>query len=235
MNHPLQDFNLRRKYEEIKIKRLEKHEKTVYDAVKKYLDGQKDRVLQAMGQKSSQFFNEEEETKIARAIIFPALERVMREEGAEVASRFGIDFVLSAQLESTLNNRADFFTESINSTIFQQLKKRIEEGTQAGENYNQIGERVEELYGQTTKGRGRTIARTETHYAQQTANLEGYKQGGLETKVWVATFQNTRDSHMAMDGQEVPINLPFTSGLGNKLMFPGDGPASDSVNCQCQI
>jgi hypothetical protein len=235
MNHPLTNYNFRRKYEEIKVKRLKKHEKIVYDTIVKYLRGQKDRVLEAMGQKSSQFFNKEEETKIAKSIIFPALERVMREEGEEVSSRFGINFVLTSQLESTLNERAEFFTESINNTTFEQLKSRIQEGIELGENYEQIGARVDDLYGQTIEGRGRTIARTETHYAQQTANLEGYKQGGLETKVWVAAMQNTRDSHISMDGQEVPINSPFTSGLGNRLMFPGDGPPADSVNCQCQV
>lgn len=232
--HPLRDYNNRRKYWEIKNKRLEKSEKMVHDTIVKYLKEQRDRVLSAMGQKASEFFNEEEEAKLAKAAIFPALEKVVKEEGDEVGSRFGIDFVLSAELENTIDERADFFTKEINSTTFEQLKSRIEAGTDAGENYEQIGERVDDLYEQTWEGRGRTIARTETHYAQQRANLEGYKQGGLETKVWVATFQNTRDHHKSMDGQEVPIDSPFESPLGNSLQFPGDGPPVESCNCQCQ-
>ena len=64
--------------------------------------------------------------------------------------------------------------------------------------------------------------------------MEGYKQAGLTTKIWVAVQDGeTRDSHAITDGEEKPINMAFSNGL----MFPGDpnGSAEEVINCRCVI
>jgi hypothetical protein len=40
-----------------------------------------------------------------------------------------------------------------------------------------------------------------------------------------------------MDGQQQPWGKPFESGLGNALMYPGDGsaPAEDVIQCRCVL
>ena len=44
-----------------------------------------------------------------------------------------------------------------------------------------------------------------------------------------------RDSHIGTHGQIRPLNVPFTTGLGNKLLYPLDpnGPPEDVINCRC--
>jgi uncharacterized protein with gpF-like domain len=59
-------------------------------------------------------------------------------------------------------------------------------------------------------------------------------------RVWDATGDSrTRETHAAMDGQEVGPNEPFASGSGAQLMHPGDGSlgagASEIINCRCVV
>ena len=234
--HPLSDPRKRRRYWQLKNNRLTKHERVILKKLEQFFDGQKERLLERLPQDikalEDEIYNVNEEAKIAKDIMFPALEQVMREEGEEVAGRFGVDFVMSSEINSYLDSRTEFFTKKINETTGKQIASELKAAREAGEDYEQMGKRIDDLVEQTKKGRGRTIARTETHTAQQKANFEGYKQAGVETKIWTATFQNTRDTHAALDGEEVPMDRPFSNGL----MFPGDasGPPSEIVNCQCQ-
>ena len=56
-------------------------------------------------------------------------------------------------------------------------------------------------------------------------------------KVWVCTFENSRDSHMQMHLQDRAMDEDFISGLGNVLRFPGDmlAPVEDWINCKCYV
>ena len=56
-------------------------------------------------------------------------------------------------------------------------------------------------------------------------------------KVWVCTFENSRDSHMQMHLQDRDMDEDFISGLGNVLRFPGDmlAPVEDWINCKCYV
>ena len=56
-------------------------------------------------------------------------------------------------------------------------------------------------------------------------------------KVWVCTFENSRDSHMLMHLQDRAMDEDFISGLGNVLRFPGDmlAPVEDWINCKCYV
>lgn len=94
--------------------------------------------------------------------------------------------------------------------------------------------------------RAETIARTETLKVVNQARYESLQQvidqSGIEPvrveRIWHATRdKRTRDSHLAMDGQTVGLDEAFTSGLGNRLMFPGDptAPLEDFINCRCVV
>jgi len=93
--------------------------------------------------------------------------------------------------------------------------------------------------------RGETIARTETLTALNAAKREAFEQvvdQGVPRqnikKYWSATRDNrTRDTHAAMQGQEVGIDDPFVSPSGAQMMYPGDtslgaGPA-ETIQCRC--
>ena len=66
--------------------------------------------------------------------------------------------------------------------------------------------------------------------------MEGYKQAGLKTKIWVwapGVQGGVREWHQDMDGEEVPIDHYFSNGL----RYPGDPSASaeEVINCSCSI
>lgn len=93
--------------------------------------------------------------------------------------------------------------------------------------------------------RADALGQVEAQRARGRADLEAHRQAGEQgaidvsrvIRVWNVTGHNTRDSHDAMRGQERGLNEPFTSGLGNQLMYPGDGaaPVKDVANCNCWL
>lgn len=110
----------------------------------------------------------------------------------------------------------------------------------------QIDRMVDRYRAGLLAARGSTIARTEALRITNQARTEAIRQAvddlGLDrrrvTRVWNATMDDrTRDSHANMDGQEVALDEPFISGLGNRLMFPGDpsAPIEDVINCRCVV
>lgn len=93
---------------------------------------------------------------------------------------------------------------------------------------------ADESYWQTRANR---IARTEATGANNYAALRALADEGASHKQWVATEDHrTRETHIAADGQVVPLGQPFMVG-GHTLQMPGDpnGPAVEIVNCRCCI
>lgn len=82
------------------------------------------------------------------------------------------------------------------------------------------------------------IARTEMHTAMTVGSDEAARSTGLEmVKEWVAAEDGrTRPSHAEADGDEVPLDQPFSVGDAS-LMIPGDpsGPAKEIINCRCAV
>lgn len=85
-------------------------------------------------------------------------------------------------------------------------------------------------------------ARTMVTGAENRGRLDRYEEyeseGVVLTKVWLATPDGrTRDWHLSMDGQEVPVDEPFIDGLGNELEYPGDemAPGETVYNCRCSM
>ena len=57
------------------------------------------------------------------------------------------------------------------------------------------------------------------------------------TKTWSARMRNTRDSHAALNGTEIPESEKFHTIWGNELRYPGDpeAPAAEVINCFCVL
>lgn len=94
--------------------------------------------------------------------------------------------------------------------------------------------------------RAETIARTEagrvleeTRYlsTEQAVDAAGVPRDHA-VKQWIATIDSrTRDTHAAMNGQARLIDDYFDSPSGARLFYPhdSDAPASESINCRCQV
>ena len=97
--------------------------------------------------------------------------------------------------------------------------------------------------------RAEVIARTETLRVANQAQVEALTQvleqvelpAGAVLRTWRATQDaRTRDTHAAMDGQEVRgLTEAFESPSGARLMFPGDtslgADASEVIQCRCVV
>jgi hypothetical protein len=111
---------------------------------------------------------------------------------------------------------------------------------------NQIDKMVERYRSRFRDMRVETIARTEAITATSLAREESVRQmmeqTGIEpgrvTRIWHAHRDSrTRDWHASMDRQERGLEEPFTDGLGNSLMYPGDrsAPPETVINCRCTL
>ena len=94
--------------------------------------------------------------------------------------------------------------------------------------------------------RANVIARTETVAAVHAGDLEMWTQAidageilPQDVEQTWRTFrdENRRQSHARMEGQVQDWGVPFVSGDGNLLRFPGDphGPGSDTIHCRCVV
>lgn len=244
--HPLRDKELRKRYGELYLKRFDRREREFLRLVNSYFKEQRERLVSKLdvGQTRqfrrkdllNEIFNITAEVKIARDKFLPFLEKVLKESGLDALEMIGSrpNFVISDSIQSWLTNRTDKFAKQINDTTFEKLKSEFANSLEAGESRQQLIGRVQNTYQGISEARATTIARTEIQGASQKGTFEGYKQGGMGIKIWVATLDSsTRDSHASLDGQERPIDMPFANGL----QYPGDpsGSADEVINCRCTI
>ena len=91
--------------------------------------------------------------------------------------------------------------------------------------------------------RARRVAVTEMLTAHSVAQQEAYTQSpAVEMKIWrhTGSYRNKpRENHIAMDGDTVPVDAPFTlngaDGITYYPMYPRseDLPAGERINCHC--
>ena len=125
----------------------------------------------------------------------------------------------------------------VNKTTREIVTRQLREGLEAGENLNQLTQRIKQTLG-SSRGRAQRIARTQTAGAIDTGRHSGMKAAGTDRHGWVDSKDNVvRATHKAAavtykDG--IPIDQPFQVG-SSLLMFPADpsGPAKEIINCRC--
>ena len=145
-------------------------------------------------------------------------------------------FNYSTAIDTAVEKRFKFFSTKVNDTTAKDLTKQISEWYQNNETTKQLIDRVGLVFDKVDDYRITTIANTETSAIKQLATMESYEQMGLKTKIWVwspGIKGGVRDNHQAIDGEERPIDMPFSNGL----MYPLDSSASagETINCECSV
>ncbi len=145
------------------------------------------------------------------------------------------DFVLETFQEDYWLRIPETTRDDIELTLY----RAIEDGL----SIRDIAEEIQERHGGAySKARATMVARTEALSAMNAGHTEGIRQAyegtGVEpAKEWLSIMgTTTRDEHAEADGQQVPVDEPFTVG-GEQCMFPGDASLSAGmrINCQCTI
>jgi SPP1 gp7 family putative phage head morphogenesis protein len=140
----------------------------------------------------------------------------------------------------TWPHRSQMHINLANTQIRQVISSGIREGKSYADMAKDIKSRVD-----VTAGKAQTIARTEGHRAREMGKLaatqKAHDQGLIFKRRWVATLdKDTRDTHGAMDGQEIDVydenGNPgvFESPEGGTTEFPGGfGRPEEDINCRC--
>jgi len=133
----------------------------------------------------------------------------------------------------TMSNRL----VDVGDDVWSGLSQQISDGIQSGDLRDRLREVIQKTDG-FSEVRAERVARTEVTRAYNAGSLAGAQalgQFGPVEKVWLTGLDDrVRDTHLAAEGQYVPIGESFT--VGDSLMSaPGDGPAEEVVNCRCSM
>jgi len=144
------------------------------------------------------------------------------------------EFVITPEIEELLQqmvfNSGTKVNETLIDIIYRTLQRSIKEEWTVEEFTQLILHQVDEFSG----WRSRLWARTEAVKVENWGQIEGYKQTEfVEKKGWLSAFApDSRDEHMAADGQVVGLNEFFVV-MGEELQYPGDPSGSPGNVCNC--
>lgn len=122
------------------------------------------------------------------------------------------------------------------------IRRAEEEGTHFAP--KRIEAMVDSYRANWVEFRGEVVALAEAEAAMGAGMDELLRQAieagdvdpSLIVRTWVTRHDaRVRTSHRLMNGQQRPFGVPFISGNGNELMYPGDenGPSDDVCGCRC--
>lgn len=165
-----------------------------------------------------------------------------------INSRVNANFALipKAQVKIILDDAQPVFSKIAyqhlgkNKVIRDALQSQMAQAAILGESQEKIIKRIQKVTGQA-EYQARRVAQTERNRVQSQARAdalhEAAQAGVIVTKKWSARMRNTRDSHAALNGVEIPENEKFRTIWGNELRYPGDpeAPASEVCNCHCVL
>ena len=169
--------------------------------------------------------DKDEEIKAAIDMMTPLYQEFLETSGQEGAELVDPEFTFDPSTEPSqdfVDERAQFFAQSINDTTFEELIKTLDEGLANDESLAELSERVAKVYGKTRDFRTDLIARTEVSAISNFGNTEGMKQAGATQKMWVVV--TPEDDPCLIEGEVVGIDEAFSNGLEAPPAHP---------NCQC--
>ena len=127
-----------------------------------------------------------------------------------------------------------------NRVIRQRLQSELAQATLLGESQEKLIARLQKVTGMA-EYQARRVAQTERTRVQSQARADALHEaagmGITVTKRWSTRMVRSRDSHVALNGVEIPENEKFVTIWGNTLDYPGDpsAPAREVVNCHCVL
>ena len=134
--------------------------------------------------------------------------------------------------EQDLLNRTYKTSERTLNRVDSQLNQIITEGYRSGKGINDIANNVTKRFDQLASWEAKRIARTEVNTSHNKATVDTYNDLGVEYTQWIAASDDrTRDSHVEVDGEIIPMGGTYSNGL----QYPGDmsGPIEEWINCRC--
>lgn len=244
-NHPFKNKVFRENYYKMYKSKMDKYNVKFLREIKKIFKEQKDYIVskirvdaKSLSMRKSiidDMFNESLQIGIAKEALLPLIEEIFKTSGIDAFKTFNYDkvFRINPNYKNQIIKRAENVAGWINETTKNKLNDIFNNSVANNETIMQLADRIEEEFTDVSKGRAKTIARTETATAWNNGRFDAYEEMHIPIKIWVHTdvADVPRDEHIAMDGEERPMNVPFSNGL----MYPCDpmGSPDEVINCNC--
>ena len=134
--------------------------------------------------------------------------------------------------EEDLLERVFIASQATLNRVDTSIKTLLTEGYQSGKGINYVTNLLIKRFDQLQTWEAQRIARTEIHNSHNTAVMDTYNEYGVEYTMWIsADDDRTRDSHLEINGEIIPMGGTYSNGL----KYPGDtdGPIEEWINCRC--
>ena len=141
-------------------------------------------------------------------------------------------FATLREAEEDLLNRVFIASQATLERVDTSIKTLLTEGYQSGKGINYVANLLTKRFDQLTTWESKRIARTEIHNSHNTAVMDTYNEIGVEYTMWIAADDDrTRESHLEINGEIIPMGGTYSNGL----KYPGDtdGPIEEWINCRC--
>ncbi len=107
-----------------------------------------------------------------------------------------------------------------------------------GLNTNDLAKLINEKFVEISKGRAKTISRTESANLFNNANLNTAKEVGMKCKTWIhgVNSPNERPHHKALSGTKLKFDEKFVlNGIECDTAHDNSLPAREVCNCSCIV
>ena len=142
-------------------------------------------------------------------------------------------FATLREAEQDLLDKVFIASQATLARVDTSIKTLLTEGYQSGKGINYVANLLIKRFDQLQTWEAQRIARTEIHNSHNTAVMDTYQELGVEYTMWISAGDDgrTRDSHLEVDGEIIPIGGTYS----NDLKYPGDtdGPIEEWINCRC--
>ena len=218
----------------IKGKSDKEDDESVEKVLKSFFLRQKRSVIPKFGADSSDFWDSDRWNKELAEDLQPVLQTIADKHGESTADELGSEYV-TEKTEGYINKAAQKRAEKINDDTRTAIEKALGSKDEEEEDEN-IVEHVfdvrENATGRLALAAAGAIASFAITEATHQAISEGAPRvvGKIVEKEWV-TGENARASHLAMNGERVPIDADFSNGQH----WPGEdiGDPEESCGCNC--
>ena len=211
------------------------------NVIVKFLDRQERSVLAAIGAAGEEkaagdpdWWDAERWNRELADDMYPALQEIANRAGERTMTALGEDMSawIEQRTQAYIRSIATSHAEQINGGTLRDLQRVLHGEVESGEKSTARG-----VFKYARGFRAQTQATTIATDLTCWAACEACKQTGREDEVlkqWHVTSRNPRESHIAMDGEIVPMRTNFSNGAA----WPGDRrflDVSDVAGCRCRL
>jgi HK97 family phage portal protein len=234
------------------VVRVTPYEKKIIETLKKFNKEQKEKVINKLKKETKQIgdlFDKEEEISILIDFVDPILRELFEKEGKEALKLIGSNMLFSIDSErisKQLEKSIKLMSKSYNETTLDLLKEKLKEGFEAGESFEELKNRIIQIYEWSDEFRAERVARTETFRIANEATREAWKQSGVvkSFKWFTALDERVCEFCGKLNGKIVGVDEKwFKKG---DVMTGSEGGKLDidyvdiehpplHVNCRCYI